>query len=392
MVLIWSAVIWRRRVRELASLLVHEHTEPGRVALAVLIGCVVACTPLFGFHLLMCLVLAWMLRLNKLVVYGAANLSIPPMIPFIGFASVQIGERVLHGSWLALDRSAFTWRAAPELAHRFFLAWLVGGLMLGAGIGIAAGALVYVALRRRRARHARGLTDQGRDPLDEAIHQATRRYRHLHPRFSWYVRLKYRLDPCYRAIAPLVREGTLAVDLGTGLGMLPVLLGVLGGGRRVIGVEWDPKKVAGAVEAAVGLPGIEAVYADVRSFALPRCDVITLVDVLHYYDAPVQRELLGRCHEALATGGRLLVREGDRALGGGARLTRFIELCATRFGWNKGPQVRFRPIADLCADLELLGFVVAMQPVAGRLYPGNVLLIAERADPAVLRASLRSMS
>jgi uncharacterized protein (DUF2062 family) len=145
-------VTLRRRLRALASLLVHEHTEPGRVALAVLVGCVVACTPFFGFHLLMCLVLAWMLRLNKLVVYSASNLSIPPMIPFIGFTSVQIGERVLHGSWLTLARSAFTWRAAPALAHRFFLAWLVGGLILGAGLGMVGGAIVYVILLKARRR------------------------------------------------------------------------------------------------------------------------------------------------------------------------------------------------------------------------------------------------
>jgi uncharacterized protein (DUF2062 family) len=373
----------RRRVRELASLLLHEHTEPGRVAVAVFVGCVVACTPLFGFHLLMCLVLAWMLRLNKLIVYAAANLSIPPMIPFIGFTSVQLGERVLHGSWLALDRSAFTWRAAPELAHRFFLAWMAGGLILGAGLGISSGALVYVILLRRQAGHTLGLADGGADPLDDAIQEATRRYRHLHPRFSWYVRFKYRLDPCYRAIVPLIREGAFAVDLGTGLGMLPVLIGILGGGRRMLGVEWDREKVAGAIEAAAGLSGIEVVCGDVRSCALPRCDVITLVDVLHYYETAVQRELLGRCHEALEPGGLLLVREGDRALGGGARFTRFIESCTIRFGWNKGPQVRFRPIAELGADLESLGFVVAMRPVAGRLYPGNVLVIAERVGPDV---------
>ena len=43
--------------------------------------------------------------------------------------------------------------------------------------------------------------------------------------------MKYVMDPCYRAIAALVPPGAYTVDLGSGLGMLPVLLGVLGAER-----------------------------------------------------------------------------------------------------------------------------------------------------------------
>ena len=107
--------------------------------------------------------------------------------------------------------------------------------------------------------------------------------------------MKYRIDPCYRAIAPLVPAGAFTVDLGTGLGMLPVVLGMLGEGRRALGIEWDAAKVACGVHASRGLVGIEVVEGDVRAFALPPCDVITLVDMLHYYDADVQRALLARC-------------------------------------------------------------------------------------------------
>jgi uncharacterized protein (DUF2062 family)/SAM-dependent methyltransferase len=363
---------FRRRVHELARHLWHEHTAPGRVAGAVLVGCIVGCTPLFGFHLPVCVALAWLLRLNKLIVYGAANLSIPPMIPLLGFASVQLGERLLHRRWLTLARADFTWGALRPLLHRFFAAWMVGGVVLGAAIGLVAGALVYALLRGRARRRA-----VAADPVRAAIERARRRYGDLEPRFKWYARMKYVMDPCYRAIAPLVPAGAFTVDLGTGLGMLPVLLGELGGGRRALGVEWDAAKAAGGARAARGLHGIDVIEGDVRSCALPACDVIALVDVLHYYDAAAQQALLARCRAALRPGGRLLVREGDRRRRGGARWTRAVEALAVRIGWNRGPAVRFRPVAELRADLEALGFAVRVDEVAGRLHPGNVLLVAE---------------
>lgn len=215
-----------------------------------------------------------------------------------------------------------------------------------------------------------------RDPIDRALEAATLRYAGLQPRFRWYARLKYRMDPCYRAIARHVGRDCFTVDLGTGLGMLPVLLGELGEGRRALGVEWDKEKLRCGLHAARGLPGVALVEGDLHIFPLPACDVITLVDVLHYYEAGKQEVLLKRCRVALRPGGRLLIREGDGARRGGARWTRIVEMWATRLGWNRGPAVRFRPISELRAALVALGFKVDEDEVAGRFHPGNVLLVA----------------
>ena len=377
----------RKQLRALWQTLLHEHTAPIRLAAAVLVGCIVGCTPLFGFHILLCIALSFALRLNKLVVYGAANLSIPPLVPFIGFASVQLGERALHGRWLALTRRDFRLDQVRQLARLFFVDWMVGGAILGTLIGLVAGAITFAILRARRRS---AVADVGGavaiaavanadadDAIAVAIESARRRYDGLHPRFKWYARLKYVMDPAYRAIVARVPAGAFAVDLGSGLGMLPVLLGVVGGERRALGVEWDAAKVACGVHAARGLAGVEVVVGDARSFAIPPCDVVALVDMLHYWDVETQRAILARCRAALRTGGRLLVREGDPARRGGARFTRVVERMVTRLGWNRGPGVHFRAIADLRADLEALGFAVTVDEVAARTHPGNVLLVCE---------------
>ena len=363
----------RARVHGFLGRMLHEHTEPSRLALGVFVGAVVGCSPLFGLHLFVCMAVAYVLGLNQFVVYGAANISIPPLVPFIAFSSVQLGERLRHGRWMDLRLHDISWHTAPELAKQFFLDWLLGGLLVGASVGLVAAVVVYVIVHRRRPVDAVGLL----------LRQAGRRYAGLPQRFAMYARLKYRMDPCYRAILPLVPPDSFTVDLGTGLGMLPVALALAAENRRALGVEWDVAKAEAGQTAAEGLDAVEITTGDVREFAIPPCDVITLVDMLHYYDADTQRALLRRCRDALRPHGRMLVREGDGRRRGGARFTRFVESTVTRLGWNRGPAVRFRPIDELSDDLTALGFVVRVDEVAGKLHPGNVLLVAELPPSAI---------
>ncbi len=224
-----------------------------------------------------------------------------------------------------------------------------------------------------------GTVRTSRDPIGRALKAAATRYVGLPGRFRWYARVKYRMDPCYRAIARRIGTDSFTVDLGTGLGMLPVLLGELGERRRVLGIEWDREKMRCGHHAARGLPGVELIEGDMHTSPLPACDVITLVDVLHYDEADRQMGLLRRCRAALRPGGRLIIREGDGARGGGARWTRFSETWVTRAGWNRGAAVRFRPISELRTALVDLGFRVEQDEVASRFHPGNVVLVAEAA-------------
>ncbi len=360
----------RARLRAWWAKLVAEHASPGRLAAAVLLGAIIGCTPLFGFHFFICVGAALLLRLNKVTVYAAANVSIPPLVPLLGFASVQLGERLRNGRWLQLGVADFRHDLAAQVG-RFYLDWLLGGVLVGAAIGAPLAAAVFAIARARRRRAA--------DPVAGAIAAASRRYREAPRPMRFYAFFKYRLDPCYRAIAPLVPAGAFAVDLGTGLGMLPLVISMLPGERRVLGIDWDAAKLAAGRAAARGLDGVELREGDLRSVELPPCDVITLVDVLHYYAPEVQREILARCAAALREGGRLLVRDADGARRGGARFTRSVEDTAVKVGWNRGDgRPRYRGADELQREIEALGFTVECAPVAGKFHPGNVLLSATR--------------
>lgn len=373
-------LILRSRIVEYGKLLLASNRSPWQISIAIVLGAIIGCLPLTGLQLLLCIGLAKVLRLNLPIMYGAANISIPPIVPFIGWASVQIGERILHGRFLALTRDYFLHTPIAPLVKRFFVAWMVGGTIFGAAVGVLMAAVVWVVLYRRRRAAAGAESLTVADALIQgAVARAAKHYDRAHPRFRYYARAKYRMDPCYQALCARIPEGKEVDDLGCGLGMLGVALAELGG-RRTWGVDWDAEKIAAGKQAAADLPAgmLTLTQGDLRTAELPPCDVVTLIDVLHYYDAPTQAAVLARAAAALRPGGQLLVRETDPERAGGARMTRFFERAMVRLGWNRGPRVHYRPIPELDRDLRELGLTTEQLEVAGTTHPGNVLLAATK--------------
>src|SRR5262249_53144763 len=158
--------------------------------------------------------------LNAVIVYAAANISIPPMIPLLGLGSVELGERLLHGRFLSLVAADFQRQGARTLAHPFFFSLMVGRALLGGPVGLVGGAIFYRILKNRPVTPESETVDR----IGAGLADAARTYDAAPARYKWYARMKYRMDPCYRAVAAWVPPGSFTVDLGTGLGMLPVLL------------------------------------------------------------------------------------------------------------------------------------------------------------------------
>lgn len=351
------------RLHQAILAIARQDATPARLFWACVVGAVVGSTPLFGLHFFVCLGLSRLLRLNVVAVYGAANVSIPPIAPFLGAACVAVGGRLVFGAAVPFDRAAL--KLAPwAVAPRLFLAWLAGAPLVGGAIGVAIGAFVARLAQRRAAL---------RDATTIALEETVARYAKAPPGLRHYVTWKTRLDPVYRAIAAEVPDAVTIVDLGTGLATLPILLALLGTRRTAVGVEWDARKADAGRAAAAGL-SVSITQGDVRTCEIPPCDVVTLVDVLHYYPAETQRAILARARAALRPGGCILVRETDAAARSG--VTRVLERIAVRLGWNRADETHFRPASALTADLSALSLVVEQRPVAGRLHPGNVLLRA----------------
>lgn len=137
------------RLRQIANRLLHENASPSGLGIAVGVGVLFACTPFFGFQLWIALGVAWMFRLNKVAVAVGTQFSLPPLIPFIVFASAWIGEWIVHRRRFTLSIAELRGASATEIATRIGAAWLVGGLVLGAICGVVVGLIVYAVAKRR---------------------------------------------------------------------------------------------------------------------------------------------------------------------------------------------------------------------------------------------------
>jgi SAM-dependent methyltransferase len=210
------------------------------------------------------------------------------------------------------------------------------------------------------------------------LRQAAGRYRRLPRFYRCYAAAKYRRDPVYRLLAARLEGAERVVDLGCGIGLLPVLLSLMPGRRQVTGVEWDGRKLEMARQATSGLTAVTLVEADIRAVAIPEADAIVFADVLHYFDLEIQERLLRAASAALLPGGQLLVRETDACAQRGARLTRLVESMAVRLGWNRGLGIHFRAAGELAADLRRLGLDVERVEAAGSGLAGNWLLCARQ--------------
>ncbi|MDO6596016.1 DUF2062 domain-containing protein [Oceanihabitans sp. 2_MG-2023] len=72
----------------------HQDT-PTKKALSVALGVFIGLSPFWGFHTLLVISLAVLFRLNKAISFGFSNVSLPPFIPFVLYASSKIGQTIL---------------------------------------------------------------------------------------------------------------------------------------------------------------------------------------------------------------------------------------------------------------------------------------------------------
>ncbi len=135
----WDLLGIRRSLRRAFAFARREHASPGKLAAAVLVGVLVGTSPFFGLHLLLCVLLGLLLRLNKCVLYAAANVSLPVFAPFLIVASVQAGSLLLEGRLR---------EGAPGAED--FLYWLCGWPLVGLGLGLPAAGLAWGLARLRR--------------------------------------------------------------------------------------------------------------------------------------------------------------------------------------------------------------------------------------------------
>lgn len=120
----------------------QSNDSPAKKSLSVSLGILIGMSPLWGFHTITVLFLAYLLRLNKLIAFACSNISIPPMIPIIIYGGLKVGS-VLLGSPLTIPPRSGDAMAYWLYAKNHITQYLVGSTVLAISSSILIGLVAY---------------------------------------------------------------------------------------------------------------------------------------------------------------------------------------------------------------------------------------------------------
>ena len=138
----------RDRIRSLLQL----DDTPHRLALAFAVGVFIAFSPTYGLHLITCFLIAWVLRLSKLVMITATFLNNPwTIVPMYGFC-LWFGSKIV-GQDIPMPQIAWnelTLSGAYLVIKPYLWPFVVGTLVAGVVAAVISYGAIYWAVVRYR--------------------------------------------------------------------------------------------------------------------------------------------------------------------------------------------------------------------------------------------------
>ena len=110
--------------------------------MAIGVGVFLGCTPFFGFHTLLAIVVSFVFGLNFVYVWVGTQISNPFFAGFLTAGSIGLGRYLLHD--------------ASYSVGRLTLDWLAGSVVVGSVLGTISGVVSYCT-----AQHFRKQTETG---------------------------------------------------------------------------------------------------------------------------------------------------------------------------------------------------------------------------------------
>jgi SAM-dependent methyltransferase len=343
-----------------------EGAGAARESIAIGLGMFIGCLPLYGLHLALCIGIGWMLGLNRLKMYVAANISNPFVAPLLLFCELQLGSLLRRGGVHGIGISAL--RTADLRGYGADL--VIGSIGVGTLLGVTVGLLTFLSARQ-----------SGRDPAFVDLVSATAdRYVTVSITAWEFARGKLRGDQLYRTVVcgGVLPGGERLLDLGCGSGlMLAILAEARARARtgtwasslgppaiyeRLTGIDSRRRVVAVAGEALGDAAEVRVGDAREQTETASAYDAVLVCDVLHMMPFDDQERVLDALCRSLREHGVLIVREADAAGGWRFHAVRLgNRLKALAFG-HWGQRFYFRTQAEWARLFAQRGLVLAALP------------------------------
>ena len=114
--------------------------SPRKKGSSIALGVFVGLTPFWGFHTIIALSSAYVLKLNKTIAFAFSNVSLPPFIPFIVYASSVIGQHLLG------EDHSYTFEEISEnwMVFKYLKAYILGSFTLAIVVSATLGLFGYL--------------------------------------------------------------------------------------------------------------------------------------------------------------------------------------------------------------------------------------------------------
>jgi len=193
-----------------------------------------------------------------------------------------------------------------------------------------------------------------------------------------YVSGKLKHDPVYDAVlARLDPSPRPMLDLGCGVGILPLCLQARGLGREVVGVDLDIRKIEQARRAIPQSMNARFLHQDLRAPLDDFSGDVMMLDVLHYFSDDDQSQILNHAAR-YAADGMIIIRDCLRDNSWRYRLTVLQESFSGAIRWLQAQMLNF-PTRDIISNtLRGHGFAEEVTPLWGRTPFNNYLMVYRR--------------
>lgn len=172
--LFFPALLWHKPIRLIKHLsiknikavikkyILDSDESVMRKSLGVAFGVFMGIVPIWGFQFVSALVLAHFMKLNKAIVGLTAQISVPPMIPFLLYASLRTGQWLLGRDMSeTISTDQLTLETTKQLLHEYLFSgkvlqhlyeYLLGSMVFATVMAIAFGLIAYVLLKVRESK------------------------------------------------------------------------------------------------------------------------------------------------------------------------------------------------------------------------------------------------